>query len=51
MGYSSGNWIPTPSTDYPAMMKVIATAVPEPSTWVLSALALVALGTSLRRWS
>ena len=50
MAYSSG-WISTASTDYPAMMKVIATAVPEPSTWAMSALAIAALGTRLRRWS
>lgn len=51
MGYSSGSWISTPSTDYPAMMKVMATTVPEPAAWAMSALAIAALGTRLRRWS
>jgi len=50
MGYSSG-WISTASTDYPAMMKVIASTVPEPSAWAMAALAIVALGARVRRWS
>ena len=50
MGYSSG-WISTASTDYPAMMKVIATAVPEPSAWAMAAFAIGALGARVRRWS
>ena len=50
MAYSSG-WISTASTDYPAMMKVIATAVPEPSSWAMAALAIAALGARVRRGS
>lgn len=50
MAYSSG-WISPASTDYPAMMKVIATTVPEPSAWAMAAFAIAALGARLRRWS
>jgi len=50
MAYSSG-WISTASTDYPAMMKVMATTVPEPSAWAMAALAIGALGARWRRWS
>lgn len=50
MGYS-GTWQSTPSTDYPAMMKVVAASVPEPSVWAFSGFACIVLRSRLRRRS